>query len=333
MVLSVHGLATEGNLCFQEAERLDPQEPRWPYHQGISLLAGDPDAGRACIERAVERCGDATLTPRLYLVELLLDAGKLEEADRHLQRSLGLEPDNLRARLARGRLAVLRQEWRPALDLLAPCLADEHTARQAHTLAAQARRRLGELALAEQEDRQAASCPPDEHWPDPYQEEKGKWWRGLQSRIEDARALTRRGSLQEALDLLTETAAKYPDSVQTWLALGAVQMGQSRSLAEESFRKAVQLDPSAAEGWFRLGVVQSQDRPREAAESFRQVIGLRPDHTLAHYNLAQLLKRLGDRAGAVDEFRATLRCRPDYEDARKALKELEGAPGTAQEGK
>jgi hypothetical protein len=45
---------------------------------------------------------------------------------------------------------------------------------------------------------------------------------------------------------------------------------------------------------------------------------------VAHFNLAECLKQLGEPAGALEEYRATLRCRPDYEPARSALHELAG---------
>jgi tetratricopeptide (TPR) repeat protein len=330
MVLNAHGFLTEANRCFAEAERLNPAEPRWPYLQGVNLLPSDPDSGIAFLERAVEGCGDAPLTPRLRLAEALLDRGRLADADRHLKQTLAREPHNLRARLSLGRLAFLREDWRNALKQLAACGEDEHTRKLAHTLSAQVRRRLGEGKRAEAEADGAEQLPSDANWPDPYTDAVAALQRGLHARIQQAAALTHAGKPGQAIQLLEQTSAKYPESVEIWLGLGGLwfQLGRP-DRAEGAFHKAVEADPDAAEGWFRLGCIQALDRPREAADSFRRVIRLRPDHTLAHFNLGHRLKQLGDLAGAAEEFRATLRCRPDYAPARDALHTLEEKGGKA----
>src|SRR5206468_3085144 len=36
-VLAVHGFTDEASLCFTQAERLDPQDVRWPYYQAHFL--------------------------------------------------------------------------------------------------------------------------------------------------------------------------------------------------------------------------------------------------------------------------------------------------------
>src|SRR5438105_2124637 len=45
MVLAAHGLATGvSGLCFAEAERLDRNDPRWPYLRAVLLQEGNPEA-------------------------------------------------------------------------------------------------------------------------------------------------------------------------------------------------------------------------------------------------------------------------------------------------
>src|SRR5205085_5778672 len=38
LVLTAHSFHVPARVCFARAEELDPQEPRWPYFQGKSLL-------------------------------------------------------------------------------------------------------------------------------------------------------------------------------------------------------------------------------------------------------------------------------------------------------
>jgi tetratricopeptide (TPR) repeat protein len=326
MVLMAHGFMLECDLCFTQAERLSPKEPRWSYLQGVRLLSTEPETGIACLQRAVEHCKDAPLAPRLRLMEALLNRGRLPEAEQHLRQVLARHKNHPQARLGLGRLAFLRGEWREALTQLAACANDVHTCKQARTLSAQVRRRLGEEKQASAEAEQAEELPEDASWPDPFMDEVDQLQRGLPARIRQASALVSVGQSMQALSLIQETAAKYPQSVKVWLALGGLWFDTGRlDRAEQCFLKAVVVDPDAAEGWFRLGCLQALDRPREAAESFRRVLRLRPDHTLAHFNLGHRLKQLGDTAGAAREFRAALRSRPDYEPARVALQELERA--------
>jgi tetratricopeptide (TPR) repeat protein len=324
MVLNAHGFPLEANLCYAEAERLGATDPRWPYLRGVNLLPTDPDAGIACLERAVERCGDVPPAPRLRLAEALLDRGRLDEAERQLRQSLAREPNNLRGRLGLGRLAFLREDWRGAVEQLATCAGDEHARKLAHSLSAQSRRRLGEASEAQAEADKAEKLPEDTGWPDPFADEMAAWQRGLKARIQEASDLMNAGKPKQAIAVLEQAASQYPKAVQVWLGLGALWFQVGRvDAAEAAFRQAVQVDPNAAEGWFRLGCLQARNRPQEAADSFRRVIRLRPDHTLAHFNLGHRLQQLGDPAGACEEFRAALRCRPDYAPAREALRGLE----------
>jgi tetratricopeptide (TPR) repeat protein len=324
MVLQAHDFNAEANRCFAQAESLDPREPRWPYFRASNLVNTDEAAGIACLERAVERCQDAPFPIRMRLAEVLLEAGRLDEAGRELQKALALEPDGARAHFGLSRLALLRGDWRTALKHLTACLHDVHARKLALTLRAQAYRRLGEPKPAEEDERTAANLPDDERWPDPFGDEILVLQRGLWGRMVVADSLWRIGSLDQAIQLLEDTGKKYPTSFLPWLRLADVWRTKGRiDRGDQACRKAVQADPEAAQAWYALGCFQALERPREAADTFRRAIRLKPDHALAHFNLAYCLGQLGDPVGAAEEYRTTLRCRPDYEPARQALKEVE----------
>jgi tetratricopeptide (TPR) repeat protein len=324
MVLRAHDFGGDANRCFQEAERLDPREPRWPYLQGLSLVLTDPASGIPCLERAAERSGNVS-APRLRLAEVLLGQGRLDEAREHIERVQRREPNNRRVLLGLGRLAILREQWRIALHDLEPCTEDEHAGKMAHTLRAEAYARLGEPEKARAEERQAAQAPEDQLWPDPFVEEVLQLRCGLRFRLDRAAALFRSERYSEAVRLLEETVSRYPRSTgarlqlaDTWRTLGQPER------AEQTLLAAVQLDADSAEAWFRLGCIQAlRKQPGEAADSFRRAIRLKPDHALAHFNLGQCLKQQGDPSGAAEEFRSALRCRPDYAAAQEALVDLE----------
>jgi tetratricopeptide (TPR) repeat protein len=335
MVLLAHEHIVEANFCLAEAERADPRQPRWPYLQGTILLLSDPQAAIDCLQRAVERSGEA-LGPRLRLVEALLGAGRLDEADRHLQEALEQDAHDVRIQFDLGRLALERQDWRTALAHLTACVEDEHARRRALTMRAQVYRRLGEPKQAEDDEKRAMSLPEDDNWPDPFIDEVLELERGLVARMETVDKLRRAGRSAQAIRILEDTAKKYPKSSQPWLSLADIWQALGRiDRAEQACQQAVQANPESAEAWFSLGRIQALKRPAAAADTFRRAIQLKPDHALAHFNLGCCLRQLDDPTGAAEEYRLTLRCCPDYEPARAALKEVApkvpARPGKDQE--
>src|SRR4051794_11509300 len=43
-VLEAHLYTSEADLCFAEATRLSPADPRWPYYRALHALQDGPDA-------------------------------------------------------------------------------------------------------------------------------------------------------------------------------------------------------------------------------------------------------------------------------------------------
>ncbi len=323
MVFLAHDFFDEANRCFVQAERLDPREARWPYLHGVGLLLHESEAGISYLQRAVELCGDDPLAPRLRLARTLLHRGRLDEAALHLEQARKVRPRDPRVQLDLGRLAILRGQWRQALQHLDACVNDVHMRRLAHTLRAEAWTHLNEPDKARAEQRQAEQVPEDQAGSDPFMEDVLRLQRGMPARLQRASDLFARRQYPQAVQLLEETAQRYPQSPSVWLLLGDIWRQLERpERAEEAFAEAVRLDPQSANAWFHLGCSQTaRRRTRQAADSFRRTIRLKPDHADAHFNLGNRLKELGD-AAAADEFRAALRCRPDYEPARKALSEM-----------
>jgi tetratricopeptide (TPR) repeat protein len=324
-VLFAHEFNAEAGRCFQQAELLDPHDPSWPYLQGLLQVATDPVAAIACLQRAVQHDAVAPIPARLLLGELLLERGRLEEAQAQVDAVLRLEPDDVRARLSLVRLALLRQQWRSALEQLEGFENHPHARRLARTLRAEAWSRLGEKERAAQEQQQATALAPDQPWPDPFQEEIRSLQRGLRAYFRTVDSLLQAGRLDQAIQLLQQTLEDHPDSLEGWMRLGGIWTDRRINRPDralECFQQAVRIDPEAGEAWFRLGCVQFTINPRDAAISFRESVRLRPNHAQAHFNLGQCLKSEGNRKGAREEFEAALRCRPDYERARTALSEM-----------
>ncbi len=320
MVLRAHDFGAESNACFEQAERLSPDEPAWPYLRGLTLALTDPEAGARCLERAAEL---GLPEARLRLAEVLLEQGRLDEAERHLglARAEGGPP---RALLGLARLALARQDWQGGLAGLQGLAEDVHCRKLARGLMAEALQRLKRPKKAAEEQERARELPEDTPWPAPVVAKVEALRVGRRAVLARADAWWRQGRAAEAVGLLEDFVRERPDDGDAWLLLGRVLLRAGRhGQAARALEEAVRAAPGSTEAWFQLGVVRVFLRdPRGAAEAFGTVVRLKPDHALGHYNLGLCRKELGDRVGAARSFRRALLCRPDYEPARKALAEV-----------
>jgi tetratricopeptide (TPR) repeat protein len=126
--------------------------------------------------------------------------------------------------------------------------------------------------------------------------EVGAWWRPPAARLADARAAVSVGRVDEA-----EAAAR---------AVLAAAEGPK--------------DGAAAHGVLALVDVR-RGRPAEAERELEEAIALDPTLPELHFNLAMLLARRGDRAGAIAALRDELRVNPEFPLAEERLRQLEGA--------
>ncbi len=198
MVFLVHDFFDEANRCFVQAERLDPREARWPYLHGVGLLMHkiDSDAAIPCLQRTVEVSSDDPLTPRLRLARTLIARGRLDEAAFYLEQARKVRPRDPHVQLDLGRLAILRGQWRRALEHLDSCVNDVHMRRVTHTLRAEAWTHLNEPDKARAEQRQAEQAPEDQAWSDPFVEDVLRLQRGMPARLKRASDLFAHGNIR-----------------------------------------------------------------------------------------------------------------------------------------
>jgi tetratricopeptide (TPR) repeat protein len=324
MVLAAHSFYPESIMCFAEAQRLDPEEPRWPYFQGAMLTLSDRDAALIPLRRAVELCEPRVLVPRLRLADVLLGQGHVHEADELYREVLVREPENAQAHLGLGRLAYQRNDWPGSLTHLDQAIQSPLTRKAAHTLLAEVHQRRGDRAAAERQQRLAADLPADPEPPDPMIEELEQLRVGQQAQLSRASRLLQQERGAEAAALLQQLVRDYPSSASAWLGLGRAYIQQERyRAAEQALSQAARLDAARVEVQFYLGVARfQQGRTREAAACFQRATELRPDYALAHYNLGHCLKAQGDRSGAIAGFRAMVRYKPHHAQAHTNLGEL-----------
>lgn len=337
MVLMAHQFRTDAVVCLARAEQLDSHDVRWPYYQAMALYRGDPEAAIAHLRRAVA-VGSKYEEPRLLLAELLLQRGRLDEAEKLFRSILSREPNNSRAHLGLAQAAFERDDLSLCLEQLRPAQDDPHTRKAAHTFLAEIQQRRGDRAAAQKALRDAQSLPDDVPWPDSLFEPVKEMVVGYLEVISHAAALLQNNQAEQAIALLQGAVEDYPESSWACLLLGRAWLQtkpRNFAAAEKALRESVRRTPDSVEGHFYLGVVLSEQNDYAAAiPYFQKAVQLKPDHAAAWYNLGFCRKQQGDRTGAREAYQKSITCKPQFAPARINLGELlaeEGQLDAAEE--
>jgi tetratricopeptide (TPR) repeat protein len=324
MVLTSHVFGEQALACFVQAERLEPRNPRWPYHQGLIQLASDPPASLPQIRRAVELNGDRADGPRLRLAELYLRLGEDEKAREQFRILLERDPRHARARLGMARLHFQAGDLDECRVHLADALDHPLTRKSALALSAAVHQRAGDARAAKQDLAQALDLPDDLEWPDDFVAEAARFKVGEAVRLQAAGRLLDQEHGAEAVALLQALVRDYPQSARGWALLGWAELKRNRlAEAEAALQNALSLNPRGAESRVHLGVVRHQAKDRRAAVAlFRQALADKPDCLPAHFNLGLTLEEEGDHTAAITAFEDALRCQPLHAAAHAHLGEL-----------
>ncbi len=126
------------------------------------------------------------------------------------------------------------------------------------------------------------------------------------------RALDRLALCYEALGRNDEAMEYYRKAIEitesepspwAWPALNLgtllIQMGDAEG-AEGYLRRAIRIDPEFAQAHYRLGIaLEKLERFEESAESLQRAASLDPEYPDPHWALGRVLRRTGDRDGAI----------------------------------
>jgi tetratricopeptide (TPR) repeat protein len=312
MVLSVHVFGADAVACFAEAEKLDPKNPRWPYHQGLIQLAYDPPTALPQLARAVELEADQHDAPRVRLAELCLWLGRSDEARSHFQTLVARNPKHPRALLGLARLEYLAGDTAASRKHLAIPLGHPLTRKSALTLSAELYQREGDTVSAQRERARMIGLPDEPEWPDAYVQETLPLKVGESPRLQLAGQLLDRRRYPEATRLLRQVVTDYPNSATGWMLLGWALLDQGQlPAAAEALDAALKLDDTQPRAWLYRGAVHFARKERsEAIACFRKAADLKPSYLQAHFNLGTCLKEEGDEPGAIAAFQNAVRAEP-----------------------
>jgi cytochrome c-type biogenesis protein CcmH/NrfG len=324
MVLTSHIFEDAAMVCFAQAERLDPDNPRWPYFQGCIEQAHNRPTGLAKLRRAVGLCPARTEGPRLRLAEALWRSGEVEAARELFESLLQADDNHARAHLGLARIHLEANELSQCREHLERAQMQPRVCKAALTLAAEFYERQGDTVTAHRALASLISLPDDPDWPDEFLAEAGRCKVGESVRVQQAAKLLDQQRNSEALSRLEELVRDYPESARGWTLLGWAQMQMRQSsAAEQSLQIAIQLDPEDCRARLYLGTIRHQRKDRAGAMAlFREAIARKPNYLEAHFNLGACLQEEGDRPAAITAFRAAIRCQPLSAAAHARLGEL-----------
>jgi tetratricopeptide (TPR) repeat protein len=149
MVFDVHNLVAEAVVCYREAERLDPDDFRWPYMHSVCLPDAGPEVRAEILRRA------AALRPDYGPVnirwgEALLDVGNLELAKTCFEKAAGQSDVVSHANLGLARVAIKAGQPQQARQLLEAAATANRKHREVFILLARVLQSLNEPAKAQQ---------------------------------------------------------------------------------------------------------------------------------------------------------------------------------------
>lgn len=329
MVLHAHGFADAAHIGYAAAARLDPKNPQWPYLQGDLYLDGTIGPAEALphFELAASLSPPESLA-RLRMAEMLLELGRLDEAEQEYRKVLAVQKQDPQAQLGLGRLAVARRQYRQALSFLQPAAEHPRVRKSASALLASVFDRLGDRASADAARTRLAKMPSDPMRSDDPVTQVLQLEVGIRAELARAQGLMEQERFREMLAAVEDAVHRYPDSFEAWDALSIARgLADDPAGAERAARRSVQLVPKNADAWLGLGKMMiSQRRFKDAAEPLQTSIALNPHSGEAYFSLGECRKGLGEFAAAAEAYRETIRRLPDHSAARQRLEEMQISP-------
>ncbi|MEL7060574.1 MAG: tetratricopeptide repeat protein, partial [Acidobacteriota bacterium] len=322
-------------VCYREALRLDPTDPRWRYLLAqIERTQGRFEASSRDLQEVLARQPD-DLPTRWWLAMNALDLGRADVAESWLREILARESGWTAAHLGLARVALLRDrpaEAFAALDQLDSALA---ASTEAIELQMAAHRAAGDLDAARRWSERLPRTALERRAieiDDPLMQRVSDRRRGAQTAARRGMAAVRRGSFELAVEELERALARDPGraDVRYNLAASLIRLGRSEE-ARGHLYEAVERSPShflsrvllarllAAQGdvvparaelaaalaldresvavWSALGDLEAMEgRLNLADDHYRRALAVDPAHEAALVGRAVLFERRGPRS-------------------------------------
>jgi tetratricopeptide (TPR) repeat protein len=356
------GYFAEAVACYAEAERLAPEEGRWPYLFGqVASRTGDFDTAREQFRRVLAlRPQELPALIGLAGVELKLD--RLEEAKALGLQALAVDPRSAPALSVLGRAELAKGDHEAAIRHLEEALTLQPGASSLHYPLGLAYRGHGDLELAREHMQRAGVGEQRKAVPfldEPAMRDVARLRalgaQALQSRglvalrqrrfdeaianfreaveanpeeptaqVELGTALLEAGRIAEGMEQLEAVVERWVNQAKAHHLLGLAFEKQRRlTEAAQHYEAALASNPGLKAAQERLGaVLLQQGRPEEALARFEAFAALDPGSAQARFLVAQTLLGLGRHAEARAALEQARGLAPERDDLRLVLARL-----------
>ncbi len=334
-----YGLVGEAEICYRNAEKLDPKAFRWPYY--LCQLFGRTNKMSPAVEacrRAAEL--DQTNVPvRVRLAELLAFLNQAEEAEPVFRAAISLDDKAAAAHFGLAQLAASIGDAAAAARGFEKVLELQPEATAAHVLAAQAYRDLGDASKAEAH--LAKKGEGEVKLAEPLMAVIQGLSTGQQRFRQEGQKAFKEKRFEDSVEAFRRAVAADPlyADLRISLAAALVQAGDPAA-ALEQYELATKIAPTHPRANFGAGfLLQRSGQNIQAADRYRRVLEVEPDHRTARVNLAQTLFEDEDYTSALGEIDQILAKEPGDVPMRLArvgaliaLKRYFDAEATLDEG-
>jgi tetratricopeptide (TPR) repeat protein len=321
MVLLANEYYPEASACLVEAAQRDPGTASWLYLDAQACFKIYPIRAITLLEQAVALDEDDPMF-RMLLGELLLEQGRLDDAERHLLRAV--ESDSLRpwSQMRLAQIALRRGQAPQALQYAR--LAQPHIddAKVLHVLLSEIHFRMGEATAAEREQQRSLNLPL-RRWPDPHMEAVE------QLKVTTLPMLARAGN---DIDTLEAIVRAHPESAPARIQLALALMSQQQwPAAAAAAQEALKINPNDAVALNVHGAaLRKQGLLDEAVAAYKKSIDVNPQNAVTHYELSNCYYQLQQKPAALDALKTAIRLRPNYANAWRELGQLHANDNDAE---
>ncbi|MEL7061336.1 MAG: tetratricopeptide repeat protein [Acidobacteriota bacterium] len=305
MVLHAHELWSEAEIAYREAQRLAPDDVRWPYYLGdvLSVVGTDPQTSIHALRRAMALRADYA-PAHLRLGRALLAADRPDEAANELERALELEADLQPARVTLAQIELARGDLERSSKLLNDVLRAQPRHAQALSTLAQVYMRQGRRDEARAVARRTDDAAIYNLFSDPLMSKVVA--EGVSSILlwERAKGQFDNGNFEQAALGLAQVAALLPDDAAVHHQLAVAYQRQGRlDGARASLERAVAADGEQVETRVLLGsLLIDQGQARPAIAHLERALGLAPNDPDAGWLLARAQVEAGAPRAALASF-------------------------------
>jgi tetratricopeptide (TPR) repeat protein len=325
-ILLAQELFLQAADCYAQAERLNPEQVRWPYLRGLCIARTDRLQAMACFRRAAELDRGFEFVD-LPLSELLLFEGKVDEAESYLLRAARVAPEHPRVQLGQARIALVRGQLDDALQWAEAAGRGMPPRRDIQLVLCQIHQQRGDAKAVDEQMKLLETLPElpaDNAWDDPFLAETTRYKIGTRWTLMVAQELLTSGRPTEALNLLRQKGAERSDNFNMVLLLGRAY-SQSNYVAEakRTLERAMSMDPQYPTVHFELGnLAAGMEQWSEAVTHYRKTLECNPGFSEAYLNIGVCQRAMGNSQQAIASFREACRRLPQNAAAHFELAQL-----------